>query len=116
MPSRVPNPDGALVPGAFADVELVIAEVEDALVVPSLAVIPELGGTKVFVLEDGKAQPRPVETGIRTDTAIEVTSGLAPGDQVIVSAIQRLRPGLPVEALPDSDNSAVPASPAAPGP
>ena len=93
------NPDRALVPGAFADVELVIAEIDDALTVPSIAVIPELGGRKVFVLEDGKAAPRPVETGIRTDERVQITSGLAPGERVIVSAIQQLRPGLAVEAL-----------------
>ncbi len=92
------NPDRALVPGAFADVELVIAEIDDALTVPSIAVIPELGGKKVFVLEDGKAAPRPVTTGIRTDDRVQITSGLAPGERVIVSAIQQLRPGLEVEA------------------
>jgi membrane fusion protein (multidrug efflux system) len=94
-----PNPGGELLPGAFADVELVVAEVPDALVVPSVAVIPELGGKKVFVVEGGEAVPRPVETGIRTETDVQITRGLEPGDRVIVSAIQRLRPGLAVEAL-----------------
>ena len=95
--ARSPNPDGALVPGAFADVEIVVRRIEGALAVPSRAVIPELGGKKVFVYEDGKAQPRPVETGLRTAELVEVTEGLEPGDRVIVTAIQRLRPGLPVE-------------------
>lgn len=97
--ARSPNSDGRLLPGAFADVTLAVREVRDALVVPSLAVIPELGGKKVFVLEEGTAQPRRVETGIRTETEVEITTGLAPGDRVIVSAIQRLRPGLAVEPL-----------------
>jgi membrane fusion protein (multidrug efflux system) len=92
-----PNPDGALVPGAFADVEIVVRRIENALAVPSRAVIPELGGKKVFVYEGGEAQPRPVETGLRTAEVVEVTEGLEPDDQVIVTAIQRLRPGLPVE-------------------
>ncbi len=91
-----PNPDGALVPGAFADIELVVAETFDAVTVPSIAVIPELGGKKVFVLEDGKAQPRAVETGIRTDQRVQITRGLAAGERVITSAIQQLRPGLDV--------------------
>ncbi len=93
------NPDRSLVPGAFADVELVVAETSDAVTVPSIAVIPELGGKKVFVLEDGKAQPRAVETGIRTDERVQITSGLLPGDRVIVSAIQQLRSGLEVEPV-----------------
>ncbi len=95
--ARSSNPDRALVPGAFADIELVIAEIDDALTVPSIAVIPELGGKKVFVLEAGKAQSRAVETGIRTDERVQITRGLTPGEQVIVSAIQQLRPGLDVE-------------------
>jgi membrane fusion protein (multidrug efflux system) len=91
------NPDGVLVPGAFADVEVVVRHIEGALAIPSRAVIPELGGKKVFVVENGQAQPRQVETGLRTEDSVEVTRGLAPEDRVIVSAIQRLRPGLPVE-------------------
>ena len=59
--------------------------------------IPELGGKKVFVLEDGKAEPRPVETGIRTAERVQIVSGLAAGERVIVSAIQQLRPGLDVD-------------------
>jgi len=98
--ATTPNPDRALVPGAFADVTLAVDEVADALVVPSIAVVPELGGKKVFVVEDGLAQPRRVETGIRTENEVQITTGLAPGERVIVSAIQRLVPGLPVRELP----------------
>ncbi len=97
--ARSDNPDRALYPGAFADVELVTRDIEAAFTVPSIAVVPELGGKKVFVLEDGKAQPRTVETGIRTEDRVQVTSGLEPGDEVIVSAIQQLRPGLEVEEI-----------------
>jgi membrane fusion protein (multidrug efflux system) len=95
--ARCPNSDGALVPGAFANVDLVLRSVPDALTVPSIAVIPELGGKKVFVYEDGTAQPRSVETGIRSDTAVQITSGLAEGDIVIVSGLLQMRPGLEVE-------------------
>jgi len=91
-----PNPRGTLVPGAFADVELVVRSIENALAVPSRAVIPELGGKKLFVAENGKAQSRKVETGLRTAELLEITHGLKPGERVIVSAIQRMRPGLPV--------------------
>ena len=94
--ARCANPDGELLPGAFADVELAINEIEDALTVPAMAVIPELGSKKVFIAEDGKAVPRLVETGVRTDTEVQITRGLTVGDRVIVSAIQRLSSGLPV--------------------
>ena len=95
--ARSSNADGDLLPGAFADVELAIREIEDALTVPAMAIIPELGSKKVFVLEDSKAVPRLVETGVRTDTEVQITRGLVASDKVIISAIQRLRSGLPVE-------------------
>ena len=95
--ARCDNPERKLLPGAFANVELAVNEIEDALTVPSMAVIPELGSKKLFVVEDGRAVPRLVETGIRSDTDVQVTRGLEAGDHVIVSAIQQLHSGLPVE-------------------
>lgn len=94
--ARCSNPDGRLLPGAFADVELVVEEIPDAITVPSIAVIPELGGKKVFVAIGDKAEPRAVDTGIRTRERVQITSGLALGDQVITSAIQQMRPGLEI--------------------
>ena len=99
--ARSPNPGGLLLPGAFADVEVVVRRAAGALSVPSLAVVPELGGKKVFVYEDGKVGVRQVKTGMRTAERLEVTSGLEPGDRVIVSAIQQLRPGMKVELAPE---------------
>jgi membrane fusion protein (multidrug efflux system) len=95
--ARCPNRDGLLVPGAFANVDLVLRSVPDALTVPSIAVIAELGGKKVFVHEDGAAQPRSVETGIRSDTAVQIVSGVSEGDLVIISGLLQLQPGLEVE-------------------
>ncbi|MEZ5332332.1 MAG: efflux RND transporter periplasmic adaptor subunit [Thermoanaerobaculia bacterium] len=94
--ARSANPDGSLLPGSFADVELTIREIPDALTVPAIAVIPELGGKKVFVVEDGQAVPRFVETGIRTDTEVQIVRGLEPDERVIVSGVQQLVPGAPV--------------------
>jgi membrane fusion protein (multidrug efflux system) len=95
--ARCPNSDGALVPGSFANVDLVLRSIPDALTVPSIAVIPELGGKKVFVYDDGTAQPRPVETGIRSENTVQITDGLAEGDLVIITGILQLQPGLKVE-------------------
>ena len=93
------NPEGTLLPGAFAEVELAVRQVDNALSVPSLAVVPELGGTKVYVLEEGRAQPRAVETGIRTESRVQITQGLEAGEQVIVSNIPRLASGVEVEVV-----------------
>lgn len=107
--ARCPNSDGALVPGVFANVDLVLRSIPDALTVPSIAVIPELGGKKVFVYEDGVAQPRQVETGIRSENTVQVTHGLAEGDLVITTGILQLQPGLEVQ-LEDSSADDEPAS------
>jgi len=64
-------------------------------------VIAGLAEKNVFVVKDGKAVRRPVETGTRTETTIHILSGLAPGEQVITSAIQQLRSGLAVQVAPD---------------
>jgi membrane fusion protein (multidrug efflux system) len=94
--AEAPNPEALLIPGAFADVEITILEIPDALTVPALAVIPELGGKKVFVFEDGKAVARSVTTGIRTEDSVQITSGVEPGERVVVSALERMRDGLAV--------------------
>lgn len=93
-----PNPDGALLPGAFANVELVLAKLDDALLVPAVAVIPGLNEKNVFVLNNGKAESRAVQTGTRTESAVRILSGLKPGDVVITSGLQQLRNGMPVQA------------------
>jgi membrane fusion protein (multidrug efflux system) len=97
MRARSPNGDGALLPGTFANVDIAVRSASDALTVPAIAVIPELGGKKVFVYDDGKAVPRTVTTGIRNDRAVEITSGLEEGDLVITTGILQLQPGLEVK-------------------
>jgi len=92
-----PNPGGTLVPGAFANIEVVLNELNEALAIPAIAVVPELNGKKVFVYKNGRAESRPIETGIRTATDIQVLSGLAPGDTVITTGLQLIRPGMPVK-------------------
>jgi len=97
MRARCPNGDGALLPGTFANVELAVRSVADALTVPAIAVIPELGGKKVYVYRDGVAEAVPVTTGIRNERDVQITSGLTEGDLVITSGILQLQPGLDVE-------------------
>jgi membrane fusion protein (multidrug efflux system) len=96
MRARTPNPDGRLRPGAFADVTVLLGTVDDALTVPAFAVSPSLGTQRLFVVENGTAQPRNVTLGVRTDSTVQITSGLSPGDTVITSGIQSLRAGLNV--------------------
>lgn len=95
--ARAPNRGGRLLPGLFANIDLVFETIPDALTVPAIAVVPELGGTKVYVLENGRAATRMVQTGIRTADRVQIVAGLSPQDTVLTSGLQQLRPGLPVE-------------------
>lgn len=92
-----PNPQRTLFPGAFADVQLIISEIPNALLIPTEAVIPELNGKKVFLFRQGRAASVPVETGIRTPEEIQIVQGIAAGDTVITSGILQLRQGMAVE-------------------
>lgn len=95
------NPDGSLLPGAFTNVVVPLQQLTDAVLIPAEAVIPGLDEKNVFVLKDGVAQRRAVETGSRTSTQVHILSGLQPGDRVITSGLQTMRANQPVEALND---------------
>ena len=103
-----PNADERLLPGAFADVQLTLSRLDNAILVPAVAVIPGLTEKNVFVMKDGKAERRAVETGTRTETTVHILSGLKPGDIVITSGLQQMRAGLAVVGT-DSDPDTAPA-------
>jgi membrane fusion protein (multidrug efflux system) len=91
-----PNSDGALIPGAFANVEVVLRE-QERLMAPAFALIPELKGHRVFLYKNGKAEAQSVEIGTRTDEFVEITRGVQAGDTLITSGILQLRPGMAVQ-------------------
>ena len=91
--ARAANPGGVLQPGTFAEVALVLDAVPDALLIPTAAVITGADSTTVFVVEDGTAVPRAIETGVRTADRLQVTRGLSPGDVVLTSGLNQVRPG-----------------------
>lgn len=99
-----PNPDGRLLPGAFANVEVTLTQLSDALLVPAVAVIPGLHDKNVFVVRDGKAEQRAVQTGTRTQSTVHILSGLAPGDIVITSGLQQLRAGQAVTVVGETSS------------
>ncbi|WP_306350401.1 efflux RND transporter periplasmic adaptor subunit [Flavobacterium sp. '19STA2R22 D10 B1'] len=91
------NPDGKLIPGTFANVDLPLSNTTDALVIPSEAVIPIQNGKKVFITEKGKAKEVIVETSTRTDKNIVVTTGLKVGDTVLTTGVMGLKNGTGVK-------------------
>ncbi|RZL43117.1 MAG: efflux RND transporter periplasmic adaptor subunit [Pedobacter sp.] len=91
------NNDGKLIPGTFANVSLPLEKLQNALLVPTEALIPIQNGKKIFVVENGKAKEIIVETGARTDKEILITSGLKAGDTILTSGVMSLRNDSPVK-------------------
>jgi membrane fusion protein, multidrug efflux system len=88
----------SLLPGTFATVEVPLRS-EQALLVPAIAIVPDVDGRRVFVVRDGVARGVPVEVGSRTSDRVQILSGLKPGDQVVVSNLLRMRNGAKVKLL-----------------
>lgn len=91
------NKNGKLLPGTFADVELPLRFIKNAIVVPSEAIIPIQNGKKVFISSNGMAKEVKIETATRTDASILVLSGLNPGDTLITSGVMSLKNQTPVK-------------------
>ncbi len=91
------NPERLLKPGFFAKGHLVYDERGEALAVPESALTTFAGVTKLFVVKDGKAEERVVRTGVELpDARREIADGVAWGEQVAVSNVERLEQGAPV--------------------
>jgi len=100
----VANPERKLLPGNYAQVELV-TRTDAALLVPTVAVLQSLESVSVFTVEDGVAVRREVQTGHRSNAQIEILNGLQPGDEVITSGIQSVRDGQSVRVQNAADLS-----------
>jgi membrane fusion protein (multidrug efflux system) len=92
------NPTRALMPGAFASVEVPLARAGDGILVPAQAVVPSATGHAVWVLRDGRAELRDVEIGLRTRDAVEIVRGLEAGETVLTTNLLRVRAGVRVDA------------------
>jgi membrane fusion protein, multidrug efflux system len=86
-----------LYPGSAASVEVPL-RVEQALLVPAIAVIPGVDGRRVFLADGGRARSVKVELGFRSADRVQVLAGLSPGDAVITDNLLRMREGVAVTA------------------
>lgn len=90
-----------LVDGELVTVILQEAQPVEALMVPRSAVLSDLGGDYVYVVDpENRAHQRRIKLGPSTPTEAVVASGLNEGESVIVDGIQRVRPGEPVSPSP----------------
>ncbi|PXY43815.1 efflux RND transporter periplasmic adaptor subunit [Flavobacterium hydrophilum] len=91
------NIDGKLFPGTFADIKLPLNIINDAIVVPSEAIVPIQDGKKVFISNNGKAKEVIVDATTRTDASILILSGLKAGDTLITSGVMSLKNDSPIK-------------------
>jgi len=101
----VSNDDGYLAPGMFARFTIAYEKHEDALIIPANAVVAEDDEKAVYVVADGVVLRRIVETGIASDSQVEILSGLAEDEEIVVVGHSGLRDGSKVLAsnrIPDS--------------
>jgi membrane fusion protein, multidrug efflux system len=95
----VDNPDGRILPGMFARVELVKKRFEDTLAVPLYAVISQDEENFVYLENNNRAEKRPVELGILEGWMIQVRSGLKAGDRVIIVGHRQVDEGQTVQVI-----------------
>ncbi len=100
--AEVPNADGLLLPGQYVRVRLAQAELPGGILLPQQAVTRSQQGDTVLVVGEGnKPAPRPVKISTGQNGQWVVTSGLKPGDKVIVDGFQKMFvPGAPVNPVP----------------
>lgn len=92
--ASVPNPAGLLKPGFFAKGLILTSVEKEVPFVPSEAVYVFVGITKVFVIEDGVAREKLVNTGVREGSTVEVIDGIRPGQTVATTNLSALYDGV----------------------
>lgn len=95
----IPNPDGKILPGMFAQVGLVKKVHRQALSVPLYAVIIKGDDRFVYIEKEGKAQKKLVDLGVLANWQVHVKTGLKPKDRVIVVGHRFLDNGQPVKVI-----------------
>jgi membrane fusion protein, multidrug efflux system len=95
----VPNPDGRILPGMFARVEIVKKSFENAFVIPLYAVIAQGNDKFVYIEKNGIVEKRIVELGLLSDWEIQVTKGLEPGDHLIIVGHRVVDKGQKVDTI-----------------
>ena len=104
------NADARLWPGQFVRVGLTIVTLENAVTIPTQAVLDGVTGPYVYVVgADGKAEARKITPGPIVDADTVVEKGLAPGEMVVTDGQVRLAPGVAAEIKGAAETPAKPA-------
>jgi membrane fusion protein, multidrug efflux system len=100
-----PNNDEALFPNQFVNIKLVVDTLRDATLVPSAAIQIGAPGPYVYIANaDSSVSVRPIKVGPSGGERVTVLEGLAPGDNVVVDGVDRLRDGAKIK-VPETAGS-----------
>jgi len=103
--AEVTDPGPELRPGAFAEITIPVGSKAEATVAPETAIRPSERGFLAYVVRNGMAEERVLTLGLRTpDGMVEVKSGLAMGDSLVVRGAEALRNGAAVRIVPDGES------------
>ena len=96
--AEMPNPEHVLLPGQFTKVKLLLDVRENAVVVPSKALVIEKGGAYLFVVRpDSIVEKRFVETGPELGNSIVIERGLVRGEDIVTEGYHKLSHGMKVQ-------------------
>lgn len=99
LKAEFPNPERDLLPGQFVRVTIT-RNAGEKVRVPQRAVLTTASGMQVMLVEGGTLQQRAIRVSSMLDDDFVVESGLQGGESVVVTGLQKLRPGMQVEAIP----------------
>ncbi len=95
--AEIENSSNALKPGQFATVRILQDRAEPAVLVPARSVISEAGVNRVYVIKNGHAEQRLVQTGQTDGDLIEIRSGVAADELIATSNLEQLSDGIAVK-------------------
>jgi RND family efflux transporter MFP subunit len=94
----IPNSDGTLLPGMYAQVGLAANRIDSPLMISPSSLVADASGTRVALVEHGAIHWRPVKVDSNLGDEIAILSGLSDSDQIVVAPSERLSEGLAVHA------------------
>jgi len=96
MKAMVRNPHDRLKPGFFAEVSVQTGGSPNAIVIPESAIFSQEGKSFTFVVQEGIAHRREVETGLRFEGKVEILKGIQKGERVVTAGHEQLSEGMKV--------------------
>ena len=101
------NEGKTYMPGVFAEIIITTNFINDALLVPTQAIVPSITDQTIYVVKDGKAQKKIVQIGNRTKDLVHITEGLSEGEVVLTTGLLQVKDGMPVtvELISEKQNT-----------